>query len=88
YGKMVEEGPTRSLVSSPKHPYTQKLMANVLGLKKASVTESEGEQGPSPTGCIYSKVCPAIFEKCSTSPPMIEVGPEATAACFLYEKGG
>jgi oligopeptide/dipeptide ABC transporter ATP-binding protein len=86
YGKLIEHGPTRDVVSSPKHPYSQKLMANVLGLKRVSVSENEADKGPSPVGCVYSKVCPSVFERCSEVPPMYHVGPDASAACFLYDE--
>jgi oligopeptide/dipeptide ABC transporter ATP-binding protein len=86
YGKLVEKGPTRDVVTSPKHPYAQKLMANVLGLQKAELTESGSEGGPSSSGCIYSKVCKFVFDRCKEVPAMYDVGPGALAACFMYEK--
>lgn len=86
YGKLVEQGPTKELVSSPKHPYTRKLMVNVLGLKKVNVAESSVERGPAAAGCVYSRVCPLVFDRCVDAPPMFQVGPEASAACFLYER--
>lgn len=85
YGKLVEQGPTKELIEAPKHPYSKKLMANVLGLKKATVSEASGDQGPSSSGCVYSKVCPYVFERCREVPPMFEVGPDASSACFLND---
>lgn len=86
YGRLVELGRTDQVVGSPKHPYSQKLMANVLGLKRTQVGESGVDRGPSSTGCIYSRVCPQVFEKCGETPPMLVAGPEVSAACFLYDK--
>lgn len=86
YGKLVEVGRTIDVVSNPKHPYTQKLMANVPNLKRAErKQEVLSEQGPAPAGCIYSKVCPNAFEKCVNPPPMFDLGSDRFAACYLYD---
>jgi len=89
YGKLLEVGRTYDVVTNPKHPFTMRLMANVPGLKRAKPQEEGerlGSQGSSPTGCVYSKVCPRVFEKCSNSPPMFNLGSDHQAACFLYDK--
>jgi len=89
YGKLVEVGKTVDVVTNPKHPYTMKLMANVPKLQRVErQQEVLADQGPSPTGCIYSKVCPQVFEKCSTPPSMFSVGSGRFAACYLYEGKG
>jgi oligopeptide/dipeptide ABC transporter ATP-binding protein len=85
YGKLLELGNTYDVVTSPKHPYTSKLIANVPSLKRVEHQETSIEQGPSPKGCVYSKVCPNVFESCTEPPGMYDVGPEHHAACFLYE---
>jgi oligopeptide/dipeptide ABC transporter ATP-binding protein len=89
YGKLLEVGRTYDVVTNPKHPFTMRLMANVPGLKRTRIQEQEErltEQGSSATGCVYSKVCPRVFEKCSNSPPMFDVGSDQRSACFLYDK--
>ena len=88
YGKLLEVGPTYDVVTNPKHPFTVRLMSNVLGLKRAGGQPEEdlGERGSSPTGCVYNKVCPHVFERCSNFPPMFSLGPDHYAACFLHDK--
>ena len=89
YGKLVEVGRTIDVVMNPKHPYTMKLMANVPKLQRAERQEEVlSEQGPAPSGCIYSKVCPSVFEKCANPPPMFGLGSDQFAACYLYDGNG
>jgi ABC-type oligopeptide transport system ATPase subunit len=87
YGKLLEVGRTYDVVTSPVHPYTSKLIANLLSLKRVERSESEMDQGPSSSGCIYSKVCPRVFGRCSEVPPMAPAGLEHEASCFLLETG-
>ena len=89
YGKMVELGKTFDVVSSPKHPYTEKLMANVLGGSKMVRQDQEnqmdlGEKGRSLTGCIYKNQCPYAFERCVNSPSMFQLTRDWQTACFKY----
>lgn len=89
YGKLLEVGRTYDVVTNPSHPFTARLMSNVPGLKRDKVQEGEerlSDQGSSPTGCVYSKICPHAFEKCSNFPPMFTVSSDHFAACFLNEK--
>jgi oligopeptide/dipeptide ABC transporter ATP-binding protein len=89
YGKLVEVGRTVDVVTNPKHPYTMKLMANVPKLQRAErQQEVLSEQGPAATGCIYSKVCPRVFEKCANPPPTFDLGSDRFVACYLYEENG
>ena len=88
YGKLLEVGRTFDVVTNPKHPFTVRLMSNVPGIKRNKIQEEVGklsEQGSSSTGCVYSKVCPRVFEKCSNPPPMFSTGEDHSAACFLHE---
>lgn len=86
YGKLLEVGRTYDVVTSPMHPYTSKLIANLLSLKRVERSESDVEQGPSSSGCIYRKVCPRVFERCSEVPSLLPAGPEHEASCFLLEQ--
>ena len=87
YGKLLEVGRTYDVVTNPKHPFTVRLMSNVPGIKRAGFRQEDGlsEQGSSAAGCVYSKVCPRVFEKCVNSPPMFNLGSGQYAACFLHE---
>jgi oligopeptide transport system ATP-binding protein len=87
YGKLVEVGRTRDVVTNSKHPYTMKLMANVPRLQRIEVEqELLSEQGPASNGCIYSKVCPSVFDECVNPPPLYSLGSDHFAACHLYAK--
>jgi len=88
YGKLLEVGRTYDVVTNPKHPFTVRLMSSVPGLKRAERVQEEGlgERGSSATGCVYSKVCPHVFERCVNPPPMFSSGPDHFAACFLHDK--
>ncbi len=87
YGKLMEVGRTYDVVTNPKHPFTVRLMSNVPGIKRVELQQEDGlsERGSSPTGCVYSKVCPKVFEKCVNSPPMFNLGSDQYAACFLHD---
>ena len=69
-GKIVEMGPTRDLVRSPRHPYTRALISVVPvpdPTKRRERIILKGERpDPSdiPTGCRFHPRCPLAFEKC------------------------
>jgi peptide/nickel transport system ATP-binding protein len=37
-GRIVEEGPARSLFTSPQHPYTRQLLGSVLPVRGAAAS--------------------------------------------------
>jgi len=88
YGKLVETGDVRDVSTDPKHPYTQKLISNVLTLKKARLeARAISEHRPAPEGCRYRLVCESAFERCTDVPPVLDLGSGHTVSCFLYEGG-
>jgi oligopeptide/dipeptide ABC transporter ATP-binding protein len=85
YGRLVETGDVRDVATAPKHPYTQRLISNVLTLKRADLQETAiSEHRPAPTGCRYRLVCESAFEKCGEVPPVIDLGSNHSVSCFLY----
>jgi oligopeptide/dipeptide ABC transporter ATP-binding protein len=87
YGKLVESGPTRSIINSPQHPYTQELVANLLNRAHSS-SDIIREHQPSPDGCIYRRICPYAMRECAdTQPPHYMVGDRHTVACYLMRTG-
>src|SRR5438270_10762254 len=67
-GHLVEEGPTETILSDPKHPYTQLLLSAVADPreKAAAVSADSGEPpkviNPS-EGCRFRWRCPYAIEK-------------------------
>ena len=73
-GHLVEEGPTETVLSSPKHPYTQLLLSAVAEPreKDAEIAADSGEPprviDPS-EGCRFRWRCPHAIEKCAQVTP-------------------
>jgi oligopeptide/dipeptide ABC transporter ATP-binding protein len=88
YGRLVETGEVRDIAAEPKHPYSQKLISNVLTLGRAASKEAAiTEHRPAPTGCRYRLVCKSVFDRCGDVPPTVDLGSGHLVSCFLYEEG-
>jgi oligopeptide/dipeptide ABC transporter ATP-binding protein len=89
-GKVVEIGPTEALFSSPRHPYTQALLAAAPEIDPTRRSRSAAAKGelPSPVnlpvGCLFQSRCPKVFDRCRTERPALSQGLHQTA-CHLSE---
>lgn len=91
-GRVVEEGPTDSIIRDPLHPYTQALIraVPVPGAHRAKSPPLKGET-PSPLapppGCRFHTRCPEAMDVCRRVDP----GPTRRAGhrvwCHLYGAG-
>lgn len=91
YGKLVETGPAQDVLSSPKHPYTKELLANLPSVgKRLESVETFAEHQPATDGCVYRRACPYAFGDCVQEPAMFEVPSyqgRHLVSCFLYRAG-
>ena len=87
-GRIVESATAAELYANPRHPYTLGLLRSVPRLdepKRARLDPIVG-QPPDltrlPPGCAFSPRCAYRVERCSEVPPLGEVRPAHTAACW------
>jgi oligopeptide/dipeptide ABC transporter ATP-binding protein len=94
-GSMVETGSVSDIFSSPKHPYTQELMAAIPRPRKSageskrlkSISGTPPDLLSLPVGCKFHPRCPYVFERCRTEDPAFrQVGPGHQVACHLYQE--
>ena len=88
-GRIVETGPTRSLLQDPQHPYTRGLLeaAPDLSTRGAGLVPIPGHPprpGQIPPGCAFAPCCNHAGERCRTMPEL-EAG-EHSVACW-YPNG-
>jgi oligopeptide/dipeptide ABC transporter ATP-binding protein len=90
-GRIVEAGPTREVLTEPRHPYTKALLRAVPRLR-APVQELAEVRGsiPSlsdlPSGCVFNPRCPQAAERCRAEDPAEEpAGPERTVRCHFWK---
>ena len=87
-GEMVELGPVESVISNPRHPYTQSLMSAAPDVDqpgKRNRVQLKGDL-PSPmnppSGCKFHTRCPVAIAICKTEIPATEsVGEGHQASC-------
>jgi oligopeptide/dipeptide ABC transporter ATP-binding protein len=89
-GKIVEFGPTRTVLSRPRHPYTQSLISVIpvpnprRRQKRMTLTGETPNPIDLPSGCRFHPRCPLAFEQCSQTEPQLEnVDAGHQAACLL-----
>jgi oligopeptide/dipeptide ABC transporter ATP-binding protein len=86
--KVVEYGMVEEIFYNPKHPYTIGLMNSIpkLNKNKGRLATIEGSVPPPtnyPVGCHFCTRCTFAVDKCwSSEPPLEQVGPNHTAACW------
>jgi oligopeptide/dipeptide ABC transporter ATP-binding protein len=91
-GRLMEEGKSEAVINSPKHPYTQKLMAAIpQGFVDSPPLPAPTGEAPDlrrlPTGCKFHPRCPFVMEKCrQDEPPPFELGDGRRVSCWLEEK--
>jgi oligopeptide/dipeptide ABC transporter ATP-binding protein len=98
-GRIVEEGPTETILSDPRHPYTQALLSVVADSRHQAPQVLTGEP-PDPTripgGCRFHPRCPALASglaasagiegRCRSEPlAPLAAGADHAVACFLSE---
>jgi peptide/nickel transport system ATP-binding protein len=90
-GRIVESGTTEEVLGSPKHPYTQALLAavpRVDSLEQREFTRLEGEL-PSPVhppaGCHFHPRCPKATAQCREAyPEAVRLSSTHAVNCVLY----
>ena len=89
-GRIVEIADKRALYASPRHPYSQALLAAVpipRPSAKQALAPLKGEiPSPSnpPPGCHFHTRCPYAFDRCRIeTPALMEVASGHSASCHL-----
>lgn len=90
-GEIVEEGGTSDVLTSPKHPYTRRLIQCVpeLGRGKTHLHAIEGLPpltSDLPVGCNFAARCTKATESCHQQPPAQERTGDRFVRCHYPEE--
>jgi peptide/nickel transport system ATP-binding protein len=88
-GRIVEIGPTRSIIAAPRHPYTVGLMQSIprIGEPRQRLRQIDGGMprlDEIPAGCPFNPRCPRVFDRCRRQRPDLLPAAGSDAACWLY----
>lgn len=91
-GKIVEKGPTDTLINKPKHPYTEALLAAVpvpdpTARRTEVVIKGEVPSAVNPpSGCRFHTRCPYAWDLCRTEEPKLLPMEKGTyVSCHKYK---
>jgi len=91
-GKVVEEGTRYGLLTEPRHPYTEGLLAAIPSpaMRGRDLNEIKGVVPPPgewPVGCRFTNRCPKAFEPCpDIVPPRVELDAPHSAWCHAVAR--
>ncbi len=90
-GQLVEEADPETLFETPRHPYTQMLLAAAPKLDSFGETEAvpQGEIPDPinpPPGCVFNPRCPYATERCRIERPELRRMGETRVACHHAEE--
>jgi peptide/nickel transport system permease protein len=86
-GRIVEEGRVNDVLSTPRHPYTQGLIAASPTLERGKLSPIPGivpQLTELPPGCSFEPRCPVRLPECKLAVPELrDAGHEQFARCIL-----
>ena len=91
-GRIVESAPAEAFFSTPNHPYTQALLAEMPNIRqRRRVFQPVKGEIPSPLnpppGCHFHPRCPHAFDRCRIERPALKtVAPGHRSACHLNDE--
>jgi oligopeptide/dipeptide ABC transporter ATP-binding protein len=76
-GRVVEDGPTDEVLTSPRHPYTWSLLQSVPRLDRAAdrliaIQGQPPDPAAPPAGCRFHPRCPWVEDRCTTAEPTLD----------------
>ena len=93
-GRIVEIGPRDAVCDSPRHPYTQSLLAAVpkpdplARPERARLTGDIPSAADPPTGCPFHPRCPVALPECAaTDQSLRRVGEGHDVSCHVVTRG-
>jgi peptide/nickel transport system ATP-binding protein len=85
-GEIVETGPLREVLTMPKHPYTQGLIASHPSAGLHPIPGMSPSPDHLPAGCRFSPRCPVATDLCrSTHPNLTGTGGSRQVRCLHYD---
>jgi len=94
-GFIIEESPVKELFAHPEHPYTIGLLGSLPRVDEKERTKLFSIEGQPPVlyqkpqACPFAPRCKWVIDRCwNENPPLLEVGPEHRAACWVDTKTG
>ncbi|HZJ25050.1 MAG TPA: ABC transporter ATP-binding protein [Anaerolineales bacterium] len=94
-GYIIEEALVNELYANPEHPYTIGLMGSLPRVDDTEHVRLQSIEGQPPTlyqkpqYCPFAPRCKWVMEKCwKENPPLLDVGLEHRAACWVDTKTG
>ena len=93
-GRLVEEGPVRTVLRDPRHPYTVGLLRCI---PRGGVRKDHGRLdtipgflpslGAEPSGCVFADRCALADDRCRTEePPLITIEGGHESRCWYHER--
>ena len=87
-GRLVEIAPISQIITAPKHPYTQMLIASLPSLERKGTMHGIPGLAPLlrdlPPGCAFHPRCPRAIDRCRIERPALrEIASGSLAACHL-----
>ena len=88
-GRIVEIGPVRNVLHTPRHPYTRGLMGTIpkLDHQTEKLVQIEGTMprlAAMPNGCRFHPRCPHAFDRCRIEAPRLDLQHGAGVSCWLW----
>jgi oligopeptide transport system ATP-binding protein len=93
-GRIVEQGPTRDVLTRPMHPYTVALVSAMPSMRPRTTQRVvlTGELPPPsspPSGCRFHTRCPLAHDRCRVDEPLLSpFGGGRDVACHLVTPPG
>jgi oligopeptide transport system ATP-binding protein len=94
-GYIIEEAQVKELYANPEHPYTIGLLGSLPRVDELEHTKLLSIEGlppvlyAKPDACPFAPRCRWALEHCwKENPPLLEVGPDHRAACWVDTRTG